>query len=51
MAKSSTFRLTLPTSKPVEVYTVQLANGVIVTRTLDELTPHPLNAIGKHGDR
>lgn len=41
MAKKSTFRLPLPVDKPVETYTVQLANGVVVTRTVDELRPHP----------
>ena len=49
MAGKSTFRLGLPEDKPVEVYTVQLASGLIVVRTLDELKPHPKNTGADRG--
>ncbi len=41
MAKSNTFRLNVPKTRPVEVYQVQLSDGSVVTRTLEQLEPGP----------
>jgi hypothetical protein len=37
VATKPTFRLDLPADRQVETYRVQLANGVVVTRTVDQL--------------
>lgn len=41
MAAKSTFRLQMPSDRQVETYTVQLADGTTVTRTVDQLQRHP----------
>lgn len=44
MGTANTFRLDLPADRQVETYRVQLANGVVVTRTVDELQRRPTTA-------
>jgi hypothetical protein len=46
VAKKSTFRLNLPRDVAVEVYRVQLADGTIVTRQLDEVEVAPATPPG-----
>lgn len=41
MAKKPTFQLQLPRDVQVETYVVELADGTIVTRTVDQLAPAP----------
>ncbi|MBZ5560162.1 MAG: hypothetical protein LAO77_23135 [Acidobacteriia bacterium] len=46
MAKKPTFSLRLPRSTSVESYQVQLADGSVVTRTVDQLVAAPAAAQG-----